>query len=391
MAPPPRAARWIVLLAQGDPPHSTGGTTTENPADNALLRQADRQPSMSQTRPQQADRNPHQQPHGGCSTSHTYILPADSACFAGTWSGVVMCALVPAVGDTRNPSGIGTLPAGFAHPIRVRCTVSASTAWVVEGSVDWKEAGRGWGSRAIEWAYLWEPYALPANELLFNRLGVTSGVRLLDIACGSGYAASVAARRGALVSGIDASEPLIAIAATRTPSGKFQAGDMFSLPFPDSSFDVATSFNGIWKGCEGALEEARRVLVPAGHIGVTFWGRFERLGLMPYFLKIIELSPASHGTASVEQGDTQNVIQDMLRATGLEAMERGEVDVVNEWPDVPTAVRALAAAGPAVPAIEAVGYDEFCGNLAEVIGPLYVDGLGVRITSEFGWVTARRR
>ena len=114
----------------------------------------------------------------------------------------------------------------------------------------------------------------------------------------SGFAASLAARRGALVSGIDASDQLVTIATARTPSGNFQAGDMFALPFADDSFDVATSFNGIWKGCEGALEEARRVLVPEGRFGVTFWGRFERLGLMPYFLKVIELSPASHGTAS---------------------------------------------------------------------------------------------
>jgi hypothetical protein len=49
----------------------------------------------------------------------------------------------------------------------------------------------------------------------------------------------------------------------------------------------------------------------------------------------------------------------------------------------------LAAAGPAVPAIEAVGYDDFCAALNEVIAPLYADGLGVRITSEFGWMTAR--
>jgi len=257
--------------------------------------------------------------------------------------------------------------------------------------VDWKEAGRGWGARATEWAYLIEPYALPANELVFDRLAVTAGVRLLDIACGSGFAASVAARRGALVSGIDASEQLIAIAAARTPSGDFQAGDMFALPFPDDSFEVVTSFNGIWKGCEGALAEAKRILVPDGRVGVTFWGRFERLGLMPYFLKIIELSPTSHGTASMEQGDTRNVIEDMLRVTGFGDLERGTVDVVNEWPDVPTAVRAMAAAGPAVPAIEAVGYEGFCVALADVIGPLYVDGLGVRITSEFGWVTARAR
>jgi hypothetical protein len=113
------------------------------------------------------------------------------------------------------------------------------------------------------------------------------------------------------------------------------------------------------------------------------------MGLMPYFLKVIELSPATHGAASMEQGDTQIVIEDMLRATGFGDLERGTVNVVNEWPDVPTAVRALAAAGPSVPAIQAVGYDEFCGAVAEVVAPLYVESLGVRITSEFGWVTAR--
>jgi ubiquinone/menaquinone biosynthesis C-methylase UbiE len=125
--------------------------------------------------------------------------------------------------------------------------------------VDWEEAGRGWGARATDWAYLWEPYALSANEVLFDRLGVAAGIRLLDIACGSGFAASVAARRGAVVSGIDASAQLATIAAARTPGGNFRVGDMFALPFQDASFDLATSFNGIWKGCEGALEEAKRV------------------------------------------------------------------------------------------------------------------------------------
>jgi SAM-dependent methyltransferase len=254
--------------------------------------------------------------------------------------------------------------------------------------VDWKKAGQGWGARATEWAYLLEPYALPANELLFDRLDVKTGVRLLDVACGSGFAASVAARRGALVAGIDASDQLISIASARTPNGNFQTSDMFALPFPDATFEVATSFNGIWKGCEGALDEVRRVLAPKGRLGVTFWGRFERLGLMPFFLKVIELSPPSHGTASTEQGDTQNVIEDMLRATGFGNLDRGTVDVVNEWPDVSTAVRALAAAGPSLPAVEAVGYEQFCDALAEVIAPFDEDGLGVRITSEFGWVTA---
>ncbi len=257
--------------------------------------------------------------------------------------------------------------------------------------VDWEEAGRGWGARAPEWAYLFEPYARPANELLFDRLGVNDGTRLLDIACGSGFAARLAAERRAEVSGLDAAEALVTIARARTPGGDFRVGNMFELPFADDRFDVVTSFNGIWKGCEGAVAEAHRVLVPGGRLGLTFWGRYERLGLMPYFLKVIELSPPEHGAANMEHGDTgrQGVVEGMLAGAGFTVEERGTVDVVSEWPDTETAVRALAAAGPSVPAIEAVGYRPFCQALQEVISPLSDRDVGVRLTSEFGWTVAR--
>ena len=139
--------------------------------------------------------------------------------------------------------------------------------------MDWKEAGRGWGARATDWAYLFEHYARPANEVVFDHLAFGPGIRLLDIACGSGLAAQFACGRGAVASGLDASEALVSIARVRTPSGDFRVGDMFALPFPAASFDLVTSFNGIWKGCEGALREARRVLIPGGRLGLTFWGR----------------------------------------------------------------------------------------------------------------------
>jgi hypothetical protein len=78
----------------------------------------------------------------------------------------------------------------------------------------------------------------------------------------------------------------------------------------------------------------------------------------------------------------------MLTSAGFVPRERGTVTVVNEWPDVDIAVRALASAGPSVPAIKAVGLDAFCDALRLVIEPLRVPGVGIRISSEFGWVTA---
>lgn len=255
---------------------------------------------------------------------------------------------------------------------------------------DWEQAGRAWGARALDWAYLMEPYARTANEVLFDRLVVGRDVQLLDIACGSGLAAQTASRRGATVSGIDASEELVTVAQARTPEGDFRVGDMFALPFPDAVFDVVTSFNGIWKGCEAALDEARRVLAPGGRLGLTYWGSFEHLGLMPYFLTVLQLSPASHAEATYEQGDTgrAGVIEEMLASTGFVASERGTVEVINEWPDLDVAVRALAAAGPSVPAIEAVGLDAFCTALREAMAPLSAPGIGLRVSSEFGWITA---
>ena len=259
--------------------------------------------------------------------------------------------------------------------------------------MDWQEAGRAGGARPADWAYLFEPHARPANEVIFDQLGVGEGTRLLGIACGAGFAAQLAARRGAAVAGIDASDALVRIARARTADGDFRLGDVFALPFPGACFDVATSFNGIWKGCEAALREAARVLVPGGRLGLAFWGRLDHVGLMPYFLKIIELSPRSHGEASIRQGDTgrPGVIEEMLVSAGFMPRERGRVTVMNEWPDARLAVRALAAAGPSVPAIQAAGLGPFCEALREVIEPLHTPGAGIRIASEFGWITAELR
>lgn len=257
--------------------------------------------------------------------------------------------------------------------------------------MSWIEAGRAWGERASDWAYLVEPYARNANDALFDRVDVGPGTRLLDIACGSGYAAGVAAARGAAVAGLDASEALIAIARVRTPDAEFLVGDMYDLPFEDGRFDAATSFNGIWKGGEDALREARRVVRPGGLVGFTCWGSPRRIGLLPYFAALMELSPPSHVDATLNQGDTgrPGVAEQMLADAGLEYVDRGTAKVVNEWPDLDLAVRALASAGPSWPALQEAGHERFADAVREAVRPLYADGLGVRVVSEFGWIVGR--
>jgi SAM-dependent methyltransferase len=254
----------------------------------------------------------------------------------------------------------------------------------------WQSSGEAWGSRAVEWAYLFEPYSRPANLAVFDQCGVTTGTSVLDVGCGSGFALRLAADRGALVAGLDASQALLEIAGARTPEADVRLGDMDALPWGDDSFDVVTSFNSIWTGCEQAAAEAARVLRPHGTFGMTFWGSPKRLGLLPYFMAVAQNSPPSHAQATVDQGATgrPGVAEALLESAGLRVLNRGAVSVTNEFPDLETFCRAAVAAGPSVPAVAQIGEDQFKQTLMIAFADASRQGLGVRITSELGWLIA---
>jgi ubiquinone/menaquinone biosynthesis C-methylase UbiE len=131
----------------------------------------------------------------------------------------------------------------------------------------WQHVDVGWGRCAPEFAYLFENLHWREYLHLLDQTGVGLGTRYLDIACGSGLAVRLAYERGARVTGLDASARLAALAGARSPEADIQVGDMFAMPFPDHSFEVATSFRGIWGNCLDALREARRVVRPGGKWG----------------------------------------------------------------------------------------------------------------------------
>ena len=108
---------------------------------------------------------------------------------------------------------------------------------------------------------------------LLDAAGVRQGARVLDIACGPGYAAASASARGALATGIDFSSEMAEEARGRYPALDFQEGDAEQLSFPDSSFDaVVLNFGMLHLGRpEQALREAHRVLRQDGRIAFTVW------------------------------------------------------------------------------------------------------------------------
>src|SRR5262245_998728 len=134
-----------------------------------------------------------------------------------------------------------------------------------------------WGARAHDWAED-EEQQLPTYEAAIRRVGIGPGQHVLEVGCGSGVFLRAAADRGAVVTGLDASDALGEIATGRVPEADIRVGDMQFLPFDDDSFDVVAGFNAFFFAADmvEALREARRVAKPGGPVVIQVWGRPEQ-------------------------------------------------------------------------------------------------------------------
>ncbi len=116
---------------------------------------------------------------------------------------------------------------------------------------------------------------------LLEAVGIRKDMELLEVACGSGFVAAMAASRGAVVTGIDFSAGMIAEAVRRHPSLSFREADAEDLPFSDSTFDGVVINFGVhhFPFPQRALSEAYRVLRTGGRLAFTLWASPEENAL----------------------------------------------------------------------------------------------------------------
>jgi SAM-dependent methyltransferase len=135
-------------------------------------------------------------------------------------------------------------------------------------------------------------------EPLLDAAAVGTGTRMLDLASGPGYAAALAAQRGASVVGIDVAASMISLAQRLHPSLEFRQADAHELPFADASFDaVVANFLILHLGRpEHAIAECMRVLRPGGRLALTAWDLPERARFLGVFLDAAaEAGATPHG------------------------------------------------------------------------------------------------
>jgi ubiquinone/menaquinone biosynthesis C-methylase UbiE len=140
---------------------------------------------------------------------------------------------------------------------------------------------------------LYQRYLVPAvtgqwAADLVERAALQPGERVLDVACGTGVVARLAAARvgpSGRVAALDLNPGMLAVArALPGEPGEGAAaviewyeGSALALPFPDASFEVSFCQLGLqfFPDRPQALQEMRRVLAPAGRLALSVFGPIE--------------------------------------------------------------------------------------------------------------------
>jgi 2-polyprenyl-3-methyl-5-hydroxy-6-metoxy-1,4-benzoquinol methylase len=155
-------------------------------------------------------------------------------------------------------------------------------------------------------------------EEFMAQLPLRTGRQVLDVACGTGNLAVIAARHGCAVSGIDIAANLIAQARARaTAAGlniEFTEGDAEALPFEGESFDLAVSMFGVMFTPQPttAAAELRRVTRPGGQIALANWTPEGFIGKMFGVFKA-HLPPPPAGVPSPMAWGSEPAVRERLQ------------------------------------------------------------------------------
>jgi SAM-dependent methyltransferase len=118
---------------------------------------------------------------------------------------------------------------------------------------------------------------VPAAVAVVRAAALRPRERVLDLGCGTGNAALLAAEQGTRVTGVDPAPRLLEVARTRAANQdwviEFRTGDAASIPLEDGTVDVVLSVFGVIfaPDAHAAAEEMARVLAADGRIVLSAW------------------------------------------------------------------------------------------------------------------------
>lgn len=174
----------------------------------------------------------------------------------------------------------------------------------------------------------------------YERLNIAPGCKLLDVACGSGQLALMAAKDGLEVTGVDIASNLVRRARARAQAeglrARFEEADAEALPFDDASFDGVISLIGAMFATRPnhVANELLRVCVPGGTIAMANWTPQGFIGQM--FKAVAKFIAPSGMPAPVLWGDEATVRERLGR--GLSELSLVRRQYLFDYPFPPSEV-----------------------------------------------------
>ena len=246
---------------------------------------------------------------------------------------------------------------------------------------------------------IFAPWAADLVELA----GLRRREHLLDVACGTGVVARLAAQQvGAAghVTGLDLNQGMVAVARSLPPCSGAAAvtwieGSALAMRLPDASFHVVLCQQGVqfFPDRPVALREMRRVLVPGGRVFVSVWE-----GPTPYTIAMwnaVERHVGTDAAATLRKGraseDPEALLQLMMQAGFRDVQIRARTRTTH-LPAVAEFVLQHLAATPVAGAVEALNSSVRAALAEEVRTALrpYADGGGIAFPDATNVVTAVR-
>lgn len=158
-----------------------------------------------------------------------------------------------------------------------------------------EQARAAWDQLAEGYDKLLTPRNMPLAEKALQRVGLRSGMRLLDVAPGSGALSIPAARLGAHVVAADISPKMVEHLAARAHEEglsnlEARVMDGHALDLEDNTFDIAASQFGVmlFPDLPRGLRELARVTKPGGRVLVVTFGPPQQVEFLTFFVGAIK-------------------------------------------------------------------------------------------------------
>jgi len=201
-----------------------------------------------------------------------------------------------------------------------------------------------------------ETFLLPLGPRLVDAAGIEPGMRVLDVAAGTGNASLPAASRGAEVTASDLTPELLEAGRRRAEAEGLDIdwveADAERLPFEDGSFDVVMSAIGAMFAPrhQATADELVRVCRPGGTIALLSWTPEGMIGALFRTLKPFAPPPPPGAQPPPLWGSEEHVRELFGDRVAYSTLERGVLDVLAFQRPADYAEHFRSRYGPAIAA-----------------------------------------